>query len=196
MGDFSLSSVIDLSLSLFPHTPVMRQTWRIVTAGNSSRIHKQTEKQPEMTSRTLRRSMQLSVGCAKKKLDLWQKYWLCDYDMGNSAQHLQGQHHLGAGHLAGGQSLCPAGMLFHLVQPWVVPAVGKSKRFIVASNRIPCGPQYIIIHLSFPPTCLLYESQTPPNIWWLLKTQEQLEEQTSRSKNRHPRQSSAQLLPH
>lgn len=71
MGDFSLSSVIDLSLSLFPHTPVMRQTWRIVTAGNSSRIHKQTEKQPEMTSRTLRRSIQLSVGCAKKS-------WICD----------------------------------------------------------------------------------------------------------------------
>ncbi len=44
---FSPSSFMHLSLSLFPQTPVMRQTrkWGIVTPGNSFKTHREKKKQ-------------------------------------------------------------------------------------------------------------------------------------------------------
>lgn len=101
-----------------------------------------------------------------------------------------------SGHLIGGQSLYPLGMWFHLVQPWVGLAVGKSKRFIGAWDRYPLWSS-VHHHPSFiSPTCLLYQSPTAPNIWWLSKNLVAIRGANLTSENRHPRQRSAHLLPH
>lgn len=78
-------------------------------------------------------------------------------------------------------------MLFLLVQPRVGRQWGNPKDLLMHHKDISCGPPYIIIQLSFPPTYLRYQS--PRTYGDFRLTQEQLEERTSQPKNRHLRQS-------
>lgn len=224
---FSPSSFIDLSLSLFPWTPAMRQTrkWGIVTPGNSFKIHKETKRNQNNIygfwfpshGTVWWTCRQLDFYHITEVLIVWCLIGYCVGNLATSREARQ-QGQLGSSTKLGecffrkedaywhtlepvtspGWRTVPLPIrhFFHLVQPWVGLAVGKSKRFIGASDRYP--PWSSVHHdPSFiSPTCLLYQSQTLQNIWWLSKTQAQLEEQTLQSKNRHPRQSSAHLLPH